>query len=49
MFNIGADITLFKDLDITIDYYNKLTKDLILEPPISFIGGTQKTLLNAGR
>lgn len=49
MFNIGADIRLFKDLDITIDYYNKLTKDLILEPPISFIGGTQKTLLNAGK
>lgn len=49
MFNIGADITLFKDLDITIDYYNKMTKDLILDPPISFIGGTQKTLLNAGR
>lgn len=49
MGNIGADITLFKDLDITLDYYNKLTKDLILEPPISFIGGTSKTLLNAGK
>lgn len=36
MLNVGADIRLFKDLDITIDYYNKLTKDLILEPPISF-------------
>ena len=49
MFNVGADIRLFKDLDITIDYYNKLTKDLILEPPISFIGGTQKVFLNSGQ
>lgn len=49
MFNVGADIRLFKDLDITIDYYNKLTKDLILEPPVSFIGGTQKVFLNAGQ
>lgn len=48
MLNVGADIRLFKDLDITIDYYNKLTKDLILEPPISFIGGTGKTYLNSG-
>lgn len=49
MGNIGADITIFKDLDITVDYYNKLTKDLILEPPISYIGGTGTTLLNAGK
>ncbi len=49
MGNIGADIRLFKELDITIDYYNKLTKDLILEPPISYIGGTEATLLNSGK
>lgn len=49
MFNVGADIRLFKDLDITIDYYNKLTKDLILEPPISFIGGSGKVFLNSGQ
>ncbi len=48
MLNIGADICLFKNLDITFDYYYKKTKDLILEPPVSFIGGTQRTLLNAG-
>lgn len=48
MLNVGADIRLFKDLDITIDYYNKLTKDLILEPPISFIGGSGKVFLNSG-
>ena len=48
MLNVGADIRLFKDLDITIDYYNKLTKDLILEPPISFIGGSGTVFLNKG-
>ena len=48
MLNVGADIRLFKDLDITIDYYNKLTKDLILEPPISFIGGSGTVFLNSG-
>lgn len=49
MFNVGADIRLFKDLDVTLDYYNKLTKDLILEPEVSLIGGTGKILLNAGK
>ncbi len=38
MLDVGTDIRLFKDLSITFDYYNKLTTDLILEPPISYIG-----------
>lgn len=49
MFNVGTDITLFKNLDITFDYYNKLTKDLILTPPISYIGGTESVYLNSGK
>ena len=48
MLDVGTDIRLFKDLSITFDYYNKLTTDLILEPPISYIGGTKKTYLNSG-
>lgn len=48
MLDVGTDIRLFKDLTFTFDYYNKLTTDLILEPPISYIGGTQKTYLNSG-
>ena len=39
MLNIGADIRLFKDLSITFDYYDKLTTDMIITPPTSYIGG----------
>lgn len=48
MFNIGADIRLFKNFGITLDYYNKLTKDMIITPPISYIGGISAAPLNAG-
>ena len=48
MLNIGTDIRLFKNLSITFDYYDKLTSDLILGPPISYIGGTTSALLNSG-
>ena len=36
MLNIGADIRLFKDWNITFDYYDKLTKDMIITPPYFF-------------
>lgn len=49
MLNVGTDIRIFKDFDITFDYYDKLTSDLILEPPVSFIGGTTSAYLNAGK
>lgn len=48
MLNIGADIRLFKDWTVTFDYYDKLTKDMIITPPISFIGGTSAAPLNSG-
>ena len=48
MLNIGADIRLFKDLAITFDYYDKLTKDMIITPPVSYIGGTTSAPLNSG-
>lgn len=48
MLNIGTDIRIFKDFDITFDYYDKRTTDLILEPPVSNIGGTTSAYLNAG-
>lgn len=49
MLNIGADIRLFKNLAITFDFYDKLTKDMIITPPISYIGGTSAVPLNAGK
>ncbi len=48
MLNIGADIRLFKDLSITFDYYDKFTTDMIITPPISYIGGTNAAPLNSG-
>lgn len=48
MLNVGADIRLFKDLTITFDVYDKLTSDLVLTPPISYIGGTSSVMLNSG-
>ncbi|WP_270769923.1 TonB-dependent receptor [Parabacteroides merdae] len=48
MLNIGADIRLFKDLSITFDYYDKLTTDMIITPPTSYIGGTSSAPLNSG-
>lgn len=48
MLDVGADIRLFRDFTITFDYYNKLTKDMIITPPISYIGGTSAAPLNSG-
>lgn len=48
MLNLGTDIRLFRDWNITFDYYDKLTKDMIITPPISFIGGTEAAPLNSG-
>lgn len=48
MLNLGVDLQLFKDLTITFDFYDKLTKDMIITPPISFIGGTKAAPLNSG-
>lgn len=49
MLNIGTDIRVFKDLAITFDYYDKLTNDMIITPPISFIGGLGSVPMNAGK
>ena len=32
MLNVGADIRILKDINITFDYYDKLTTDLIITP-----------------
>lgn len=48
MLDVGADIRIFRDFTITFDYYNKLTKDMIITPPISYIGGISSAPLNSG-
>jgi TonB-linked SusC/RagA family outer membrane protein len=50
MLDIGADIGLLKDnsLTLTVDYYNKVTNDIILSPVVSLVGAVGKAPLNAG-
>jgi TonB-linked SusC/RagA family outer membrane protein len=51
MLDIGTDVSLLKqgNLNFTFDYYDKLTKGLILNPPVSAVGGMGTPPLNAGR
>lgn len=51
MFDAGADIGLFNGkLDITVDYYDKITNDIILNPALPLVGGFEDTVpVNAGR
>ncbi|HVI49217.1 MAG TPA: TonB-dependent receptor [Chitinophaga sp.] len=51
MADVGLDLGFFKNkLEIVLDYYNKLTSDIILEPPLSFTGGFEGTVpVNAGK
>jgi len=48
MLNIGVDMTVFKNWSISFDYYDKLTKDMIIAPPISHIGGIGSSSINSG-
>jgi TonB-linked SusC/RagA family outer membrane protein len=52
-FDIGLDIKLFNKLDITVDYFNKRTEDLLLNPQVSgTLGisapGSAGPIVNAG-
>lgn len=47
--NIGLDMTLFEGLNITMDYFNKDTKDMLLTEPIPmFIGFENGPVTNVG-
>ena len=52
-FDIGFDIGLFDKVDITVDYFNKQTEDLLVNPEVSGIlgagaPGSRGPLVNAG-
>lgn len=46
--NIGLDFTLFNRLSFTVDYYNRDTKDLIMNLPVSQTTGFSNYLVNIG-
>lgn len=50
MLDLGVDMSLFKGkLELTFDYYDKRTNGIILNPPVSYVGGMGTTPINAGK
>lgn len=49
MFNSGFDLSIFDGFaEFTFDWYNKLTTDIILTPPVPLSAGIGTTPINAG-
>lgn len=49
MLDLGLDLALFRSkLELTFDYYNKTTNGIILNPPVSYVGGMGQPPINAG-
>jgi TonB-linked SusC/RagA family outer membrane protein len=46
--NIGFDATILNKLNVTVDWYNKSTKDWLVEAPIPQIVGTGAPVINGG-
>ena len=46
--NIGLDLTLLERFSVTLDWYNRDTKDLLLDQPISTTTGLSSILKNVG-
>lgn len=50
MLDLGLDLALFQSkLEFTFDFYNKTTNGIILQPPVSYVGGMGTTPINAGK
>ena len=47
-FNIGLDWTLFNRVSLTIEYYSKLTDNLLFSTPTSYVTGFATNLTNIG-
>lgn len=48
-FNVGVDFGLWKRLNVTIEYYTRTTKNLLMDYPISRTTGFGSYLLNIGK
>ena len=46
--NVGVDLRLFDMLGVTVEYYNKLTTDLLLDATVPSTTGFSSTLMNIG-
>jgi TonB-linked SusC/RagA family outer membrane protein len=47
-FNVGLDATVFNNLSLTVDYYIKTTKALLVTSPIPLFLGNDFPVMNAG-
>lgn len=48
-FNVGVDLNLFKRIDISLDYYNHQTTDMVFSVPLSFATGMSSIYQNVGK
>jgi TonB-linked SusC/RagA family outer membrane protein len=48
-FNVGLDLTLFDRIDVTLDYYNHQTTDMVFEVPLSFATQVSSLYQNVGK
>ncbi len=47
-FNVGVDLNLFSEFDLSLNYFNKKTEDLLLNVPVSLTTGFHTQLQNYG-
>lgn len=47
--NVGFDWNLFNRVNLTVEYYNKTTTDLLFEIPTSIVTGFEKNWQNLGK
>lgn len=48
-FNVGFDMTLFDRINLTFDYYNHITKDMVFSVPLSYTTGLSSIYKNIGK
>lgn len=47
-FNVGVDFGIFNRLNVTLEYYTRQTKNLLMDRPVSMTTGFDKFLMNIG-
>lgn len=49
MVDVGIDLSFRNNVNITFDYYNNLTKDILVNLPVSYVFGSDAPLQNASK
>lgn len=47
--NIGFDWSIFRKVNLTVEYYNKITTDLLFQVPSSIVTGFDSNWANLGK